>query len=381
MNDLETRIRDTFRGHEGEAPAFDPTDARGVAGRTRRRQILNVAGAGIGALAVVVALTSGFGVLVRADRVPADQPPPTPAGTVGITLPIGYPVGEELPDLGDAPGPLAAVWLVPRGAGAAPEAVGLVAETGMFGTLPIDVFHDNASRRTNTQGWAPGDPEPPDEMRVSLSGDGRRLAYFSPRSELVVHDLVSGESFSPLSDSEFETRTGVTWVDAIHLFGLVADGSDGDGWVWEPGTAPKLVDTYAYAEGFDLWISQHGSGPLPWPDDESCTSPILLDGTGEYGDFIPGWGYTLELPVFCDVLGIIGSEVLLGHWNSDRMPGDWNDPNDGNGTVVALDIHAVDSSFEDPALRRVVATAEAPERVTFAADLIGEALDADGDAS
>jgi hypothetical protein len=271
--------------------------------------------------------------------------------------------------------------LVPRGAGVAPEAVGLVAETGMFGTLPIDVFHDNASRRTNTRGWAPGDPEPSDEVRVDLSADGRRLAYFTLAGELVVHDLVSGESVSPLSGSDFETRSGSTWVDATHLFGLVADGSDADGWVWEPGTAPKRVDTYAFAEGFDLWVTQQGSGPLPWPDYESCTSPILLDGTGDYGEFTPGWGYTLEVPVLCDVLGIIDSETLLGHRNSDRMPGDWNDPNDGNGTVVALDIRGADGTFEDPSLRRVVASARAPLRVAFAADLIGEALDADDDAS
>ena len=384
MNDLESRIRDAFNDREGDAPTFDPSDARHVAGRTRRRQILNAAGAGIGALAVVIAITTGLGGLLRADRVPADRPPPAPTGTVGIALPIEYPVGEKLPDLGDAPGPLAAVWMVPRGAGAAPEAVGLVAETGMFGTLPIDVFYDNASRRTNTQGWAPGDPEPPDQVRISLSPDGRRLAYFSPKSELVVHDLVSGESFSPLSESEIETRIGIAWVDATHLFGLVADGSDADAWVWAPGTAPKLVDTYAFAEGFDLWWAYSGgagSGPLPSPDETECTSPSLLDSTGDYGRYTPGWGYILEVPELCDVLGIIDSQILIGHWNSDRMLGDWKDPNDGNGTVVALDIHGVGSSIEDPSLRRVVASAGAPLRVAFAADLIGEALDAVGDAS
>jgi hypothetical protein len=362
MNDLESRIRDELRGREGDAPSFDLSDARPVAGRARRRQILNAAGAGIGALAVAVALIAALGGLVRANRTPADPPPPAPAETGGLVLPIEYPVGEELPDLGDAPGPLAAVWLVPRGAGAAPEAVGLVEETGMFGTLPIDVFHD--------------DPEGPEEVRVAMSADGRRLAYISPAGELVAHDLVSGESFPPLSESDFETRLGSTWVDATHLFGLVADGSDADGWVWEPGTAPKLVDTYAYAEGFDLWISQHGSGPEPWPGERGCTSPILLDGTGDYGVFTPGWGYTLEVPVLCDLLGIIDSEILLGHWNSDRLPGDWNDADDGNGTVVALEVRGVDSSFEDPSLRRVVATAGAPQRVAFAADLIGEALGA-----
>jgi len=76
MNDLEARIRDAFRGREGDAPAFDLADAPPIARRTRRRQMLNAAGAGIGALVVVVALTAGLGQLTRADGTPADQSPP-----------------------------------------------------------------------------------------------------------------------------------------------------------------------------------------------------------------------------------------------------------------------------------------------------------------
>ena len=181
---------------------------------------------------------------------------------------------------------------------------------------------------------------------------------------------MSGENYSP--GSEFQTRTGYTWIDATHLVGHGPGAGDMDQWLWEPGTAPKPADLDTYAGSpylgpygaKDLWVPIQGGGP--W----SCRSPLVQDGTGAF-----------EVPVLCDVLGVIGSEILLGHWNSDRLPGDWNDPNDGNGTVVALDIHGADSPFEDPALRRVVATAEAPERVTFATDLIGAALDADGGAS
>jgi dipeptidyl aminopeptidase/acylaminoacyl peptidase len=89
MNDLESRIRDAFRGHEADAPQFDASDARSVADRTRRRQILNVAGAGIVGLAVVVALSAELGGLVRADRVPADQdvqPMPTAPGALAYRL-------------------------------------------------------------------------------------------------------------------------------------------------------------------------------------------------------------------------------------------------------------------------------------------------------
>ena len=102
-----------------------------------------------------------------------------------------------------------------------------------------------------------------------------------------------------------------------------------------------------------------------------------------------------EVPVLCDVLGVVGSEILLGHWNSEHLSGDSNDPKDADGTVVALDIHGADrpyldpalrdpgadAPFEDPALRRVVATAAAPVRATFASELIGELLEADGGGS
>ena len=104
MNDIESRIRDTFRGHEGDAPAFDLADARQIAGRTRRRQILNAAGAGLGALAVVVALTAGLGDLVRADQdpTPLDTPSPSPSlelATFSSALhevTIGYPAGWKV---------------------------------------------------------------------------------------------------------------------------------------------------------------------------------------------------------------------------------------------------------------------------------------------
>jgi hypothetical protein len=331
----------------GGAPATELW-ARGKRARRLRAAAL--------AATLLVVGTVGTGIGVRFVDGGDNRSGPVPAGTVGISLPIEYPVGVDLQDLGDTPGPLAAIWVVPRVGGGAPEAVGLVAETGMFGTLPIDASY---------QHFEAGD------VGVALSPDGRRVAYESTTGELIVRDLVSGETLS----LELETRAGYTWIDTTHLVGHIAGGSDADGWVWEPGRSPRLVDYWTFAEGFDLWVSQQGGGP------RGCRSPILLDGTGEYGEFTPGWGHTLEVPVLCDVLGIAGSEILLGHWNSDRLPGDWDDPNDGNGTVVALDIRGAEAPFEDPALRRVVVTAEAPQRVSLAADLIEEALDSDGGAS
>jgi len=107
------------------------------------------------------------------------------------------------------------------------------------------------------------------------------------------------------------------------------------------------------------------------------------------------YGNAFEVPVLCDVLGVVGSRTLLGHWNPEHPAGDSSDPGYAEGTVVALDIEGVDRpyldpalrgpgadhAFEDPALRRAVVTAGAPHRVAFATDLIGEALEAEGNGS
>jgi len=316
------------------------------------------------ALLVLGAVGTGIGVFLAEGD--GDRSRIPPAGKVGIVLPIEYPAGEALPDLGDTPGPLAAVWLAPReaytegddDAGRAPEAVGLVTETGMFGTLSIDL--------------SPRVYEAPDAY-FALSPDGRRIAYHTPAGGLVVRDLVSGDKHSPAF--QFEIRAGATWVDATHLVGHVAGGYDVDGWVWdalEPGTAPKLVDLRTYPGS--PWL-----GPLagrdPWFLDRdvshSC-QPAFRDESGPFYEV-----------VLCDVLGVIGDEMVLTR--------------DGNGRVVALDKPGADVPFEDPAppedplLRFVVESVSAPQarggqglapwRVAFATDLIGEALDADGGAS
>ena len=207
--------------------------------------------AGLAATLLVVGAV-GTGIGVRLADGDDNRSGPAPAGTVGIALPIEYPVGEELPDLGDTPGPLAAIWLVPRAGRGAPEAVGLVAETGTFGTLPIDV-----SNNSDADPYV-GAPE--------LSPDGRMIAYTS-RSPRRADRPRSGERREVLAHcSEFETRDGFTWVDATHLVGHVAGGTDGDGWVWQPGTAPKLVNAVTYAgfpyhgphAGRDLFVTDRG---------------------------------------------------------------------------------------------------------------------------
>jgi hypothetical protein len=294
-----------------------------------------------------------------------------PAETVGIALPIDYPVGEDLPSLGETPGPLAAAWLAPHDIDGAPVLVGLVAESGTFGTLPIEL-PDHPDD--------PQNPVPSPEVDFALSPDGRRIVYnLYPAAKLVVRDLVSGEQ--EVSAFPFGIRGVDGWVDATHLLGHVAAGSDGEGWVWEPGTAPRLVDFYAVPYGKSgLAIPVRGGGP--W----ACSSlaPVLQDvRTREQNG--GGWAGAFEVPVLCDVLGVSDSRTVLGHWKTRQ---------DGNGLVVGLDIARADpqlghtvparpgtAAFDDPALRRVVVTTGAPGRVSLATDLIGESLAADGGAS
>ena len=322
--------------------------------RGKRAQRLHAAALGV---TLLMAAVVGTGIGVRVADSNGNRSVLTPATTVGFPLPIEYPAGTDLPNLGNAPGALAAIWLVPHVDGGAPEAVGLVAETGVFGTLPIDLPDD--------------DPQAPLDL-VALSPDGRRIAYPSREGKLIVYDLVRGEDDSPVFDFQIRSPAGGIWVDATHLVGLVAKGSDADGWVWEPGTAPKLANPHPYLEDYgrrDGWsFLTEVDGPPG-----TCQPPTLLDRTGR-----------VEVPVLCDVLALIGSEFVLGHRNN---------PDDGGGTVVALDIRGVtthpfggplpeqESQFDDPGLRHVVLAAGAPERVTFATDLIGAALAAAGGAS
>jgi hypothetical protein len=225
-------------------------------------------------------------------------------------------------------------WLL----GCGPEIVGLVAETGRFGTLPIDV---------SSSYMAP-------DAYFALSPDGRRIAYDTSTGEMVVRDLVSGESYSPTFEIKPRPERWYTWIDATHLAGHDVRGGEDDGWVWQPGTVPKVVNLVTY-------VGSPYLGPYAGRDPWFLTLP-------EEGDpreclSLRDLGAGKTIPVLCDVVGVIGSEIALTH--------------DGTGAVVALDARGV----ENPALRHVVATAGGPLRVTFATDLIGEALDAEGGAS
>ena len=81
---------------------------RSSSGRVGSAHYLRVA-----SLAATVLVVGAIGTGVGARLAGSDdhRPDPAPTKTVGIALPIEYPQGEEVADLEDAPGPLAAVWL------------------------------------------------------------------------------------------------------------------------------------------------------------------------------------------------------------------------------------------------------------------------------
>ncbi|GAB3766972.1 hypothetical protein FB382_001722 [Nocardioides ginsengisegetis] len=335
MDTLQDRLAGLAEGAPtgGEPPAELWSRGR----RARRRRVAAVAAC----LLVVGALGAGIGLRLAGGA--GDHSRVEPAGTLGFTLPLNYPGRADLPRLGAAPGPLAALWLTPPSGGRVPQVVALVAETGTFGTLSLDLPRYD-SEVTGQD--------------VALSADGRRVAYLSPTRDLVVHDLVTGDDVRPA----IQTRPGFTWVDATHLFGHDgARGGDADAWVWQPGTEPRLVDYYAFTAGFAL------VPPEPVLEHPDCsTPPTVTDSTGRLGTENPQGGSEFQVPWLCDVLGVIGTHTLLGH-----------DPND---QVVALDVHD-GPAFSDPNLRQVVALQGAPLRATFATDLIGEALTPQGGVS
>jgi Tol biopolymer transport system component len=80
MTDVELLVRETLRRHEAETPDPDTFEAPLVAARARRRQLRNIAGAGIVATIVALAVVSGVGQLLRADmRRPANRTPTPPS--------------------------------------------------------------------------------------------------------------------------------------------------------------------------------------------------------------------------------------------------------------------------------------------------------------
>jgi TolB protein len=67
MSDVERLIREALLRHEAEVPPPDPLEARPIAVRARRRQVLNVLGAGVLVVLIALGAAGGIGALLRAD--------------------------------------------------------------------------------------------------------------------------------------------------------------------------------------------------------------------------------------------------------------------------------------------------------------------------
>ncbi|MFZ0322519.1 MAG: hypothetical protein WAN48_00125 [Actinomycetes bacterium] len=321
----------------GGAPASELW-SRGKRARRQRAAAL--------AACLLVVGAMGTGIGVRLADGAYEQPRVVPAGPpLGFTLPLNYPGGEQLPSLGATPGPLAAIWLTRR-VGGMPEVVGLVAETGTFGTLSLDLPRDHSDVTGESAGYD-----------LALSPDGRRVAYLSPTGDLVVHDFVTGDDVRPA----VWTRPGLRWIDATRLIGAWLPGSDADAFMWQPSTGVKRIDYYTFTGSPALMPGWHAFGGL-----DCSTPPTVADRSGTIGTPNPQGGSAFEVPQLCDDLSVIGTHTLLGHDHGEQ--------------VVALDVQG-GPPFSDPGLLQVVALQGAPKLATFATDLIGQGLTAQGGAS
>jgi hypothetical protein len=99
MTDVELLVREALARHQAEVPMPDPLDARPVAVRARRRQVLNALGAGLLAIVIVLGAVSGVGAILRADdRTPALPKPSPPAASTRVGF-LGLPPEGAQPSL------------------------------------------------------------------------------------------------------------------------------------------------------------------------------------------------------------------------------------------------------------------------------------------
>ena len=237
MNDLEAQLRDAFRGHEGDAPVLDPTDARRTTVRTRRRQALNAAGAGIAAVAIAVATLTGFDA-IRTAPVPADTPAPTPdvlrengevlsfTGVTDPTLPDG--------DLG-SPGDLVAVNPRTGEERVLIEDLDSVYSARWSSDGRWLAYETDATDGVGTDLWVIGGSQAP---RVVASGDDH-YPYSDPRVELDWKWSPTGAELATIEHSETLRTIDVATGETIEL-GTVVDDllQPGSGvawpWAWSP---------------------------------------------------------------------------------------------------------------------------------------------------
>jgi len=298
MNDLESRIRDAFRGHEGDAPAFDPSEMSRVSGRTRRRQVLNATVAGIGALVAVVVLTAGLGQLLRADGTPADQSPP-----VVVSGALAYALDGDI----------------------------YVADPD--GTNPVRITDvaalDDEECRGELRYWLP-----------SWSPDGRYLAFRGPRDEgcasptgVVITDpqgnvvatfpvrdqpSLTAPEWSPDSTrvavwDEYKRTIGVYGIDGTRQTHIALP----PGWrpgdlgelAWMPDGASLIVDQYE--------VPLDGGTPreLPFPFTEFSSQPQRYSPDGSLAAYGTRHGLMVARPDGSEPRAVFGQVPYSWTWS------------------------------------------------------------------
>jgi Tol biopolymer transport system component len=231
VNDLESRIRDSFRGHEGDAPVIGPTDARRTAVQTRRRQALNAAGAGIATVAIAVVALTGVDA-IRTAPVPADRHAPAPAfmRENGESLHFTG-VTERNPATGKfepvAAGDLVAVdprtgeervlvedLDIVHSARWSADGRWLAYETGTVdGGTDLWVAGGSQAPRVVATGGDPSPYDPRVELDWKWSSTGAELALIEDHSSLRTIDVATGETsdLGTVVDDLLQPESGVLW--------------------------------------------------------------------------------------------------------------------------------------------------------------------------
>lgn len=91
MIDVERLVRDALERQEAEVPTLEPLEARSVAVRSRRRQVMNAVGASLIALVIALGATSGIGALRAEGTKPAEDSTETPPPPTDLGAPIPGP--------------------------------------------------------------------------------------------------------------------------------------------------------------------------------------------------------------------------------------------------------------------------------------------------
>jgi Tol biopolymer transport system component len=288
MSDVERLIREALLRHEAEVPPPDPLEARPIAVRARRRQVLNVLGAGVLVALIALGAAGGIGALLRADvQRPAVDPISVPfakargwiafrSGPDIVAVDPADP--ESTAVLGDSHADDPIAWssdgtklLLRSGPTGGPGVV--------WGPFDLFVLHSNGSRTTLLPAaWG------------SFSPDGTEVVYGAGRSTgPYIIDADGGEPRLLGSDR----------CD-VEVNGLVVDtcGEGADNAAWSPDGSKILW--FDFIEGGGRTKPYEEDCPITYCGHRAVLSSANPDGTDLELGFapLPGEGLSPGIPVW-----------------------------------------------------------------------------------